>query len=71
MESEVSSLKMNRVLLPPETWDQSEGRMPTGRDISLGFLRSIAVVIMITWQSKLGHKRTFLRRNGMLFLEHV
>lgn len=48
-----------------------ERRMPMGRDIYLGSLRSIAVAIMTTWQFKLGHTRTFLRRNGMLFLEHV
>lgn len=41
------------------------------RDIYFGSLRSSAVAIMMTRQFKLGHTRAFLRRNGMLFLEHV
>lgn len=52
---------MNEVLLPTEIQDQCEGRMPMGRDICLGSLRSIAVAIMMTQQFKLGHAKAFLR----------
>lgn len=61
LRSPVLRLKMNGVLLSPETQEQCEGRMPMERDIYLASLRRSAVAIMMSQQFKLGHTKAFLR----------